>query len=62
VPPLAQRSRRSSTAASEQTPAVELLGISKAFPGVVANDDISLVLRRGEVHCLLGETARASRP
>ena len=42
-------------AASEQTPAVELLGIGKSFPGVVANDDISLVLRRGEVHCLLGE-------
>ena len=30
-------------------------GISKAFPGVRANDDISLALRRGEVHCLLGE-------
>ena len=42
-------------AGSDQTPAVELLGISKSFPGVVANDDISLVLRRGEVHCLLGE-------
>ena len=40
---------------SAQTPAVELLGISKSFPGVRANDDISLVLRRGEVHCLLGE-------
>jgi general nucleoside transport system ATP-binding protein len=35
--------------------AVELLGISKSFPGVRANDDITLVLRRGEVHCLLGE-------
>ena len=27
----------------------------KAFPGVLANDDITLALRRGEVHCLLGE-------
>ena len=42
-------------AGSDQTPAVELLGIGKSFPGVVANDDISLALRRGEVHCLLGE-------
>lgn len=36
-------------------PAVELLGITKTFPGVVANADVSLALRRGEVHCLLGE-------
>ncbi len=43
------------TPASDQTPAVELRGITKAFPGVVANDDVSLALRRGEVHCLLGE-------
>ena len=55
MPPLAQPEPTEFDAASEQTPAVELLGISKAFPGVVANDDISLVLRRGEVHCLLGE-------
>jgi general nucleoside transport system ATP-binding protein len=37
------------------TPIVELRGITKAFPGVVANDDITLTLRGGEVHCLLGE-------
>jgi simple sugar transport system ATP-binding protein len=36
-------------------PAVELVGITKAFPGVLANDRISLTVRRGEVHCLLGE-------
>src|SRR5512132_3729914 len=36
-------------------PAVELIGITKAFPGVLANDRISLSVRRGEVHCLLGE-------
>jgi len=36
-------------------PAVELVGISKAFPGVVANDNISLSVWPGEVHCLLGE-------
>lgn len=36
-------------------PAVELAGITKTFPGVLANDRISLTVRRGEVHCLLGE-------
>jgi simple sugar transport system ATP-binding protein len=37
------------------TPAVELRGITKAYPGVVANDDIDLVIHAGEVHGLLGE-------
>ena len=37
------------------TPFVELRGITKRYPGVVANDDVSLDLYRGEVHCLLGE-------
>jgi general nucleoside transport system ATP-binding protein len=55
VPPLAQPEPTELAAASDGTAAVELVGISKAFPGVQANDDISLVLRRGEVHCLLGE-------
>ena len=36
-------------------PAVELSGISKTFPGVVANNNISLSVWPGEVHCLLGE-------
>ncbi|HKP18106.1 MAG TPA: ABC transporter ATP-binding protein [Gaiellaceae bacterium] len=39
----------------QQTAAVELIGITKSFPGVLANDRISLAVRRGEVHCLLGE-------
>ena len=29
--------------------------VTKRFPGVVANDDVTLELRRGRVHCLLGE-------
>src|SRR5207249_10394238 len=40
---------------SGAAPVVELAGITKAFPGVVANDDITLDVRRGEVHSLLGE-------
>jgi simple sugar transport system ATP-binding protein len=39
----------------EGSPVIELTGISKAYPGVQANDDVSLSLRAGEVHCLLGE-------
>lgn len=33
----------------------EVRGLRKAYPGVVANDDVSLVLRAGEIHALLGE-------
>ena len=35
--------------------AVEMLHITKKFPGIIANDDITLQLRRGEIHALLGE-------
>ena len=41
--------------ASEITPTVELIGITKSYPGVVANSDIHLTLLPGEVHSLLGE-------
>ena len=34
---------------------IELKHITKRFPGVVANDDISLAIRRGEIFALLGE-------
>lgn len=36
-------------------PVVEVRGITKAFPGVIANDNIDLSLYGGEVHCVLGE-------
>ena len=32
-----------------------MLHITKEFPGIIANDDITLQLRRGEIHALLGE-------
>ena len=34
---------------------IEMLHITKEFPGIKANDDITLQLRRGEIHALLGE-------
>lgn len=37
------------------SPVLELRGITKAFPGVLANDHIDLTLEKGEIHALLGE-------
>ena len=34
---------------------IEMLGITKEFPGIKANDNVSLRVRRGEIHALLGE-------
>ncbi len=36
-------------------PVLELRGITKSFPGVLANDHISIDLKKGEIHALLGE-------
>src|SRR5579875_2997313 len=45
----------SPVSSSRPSTLIELRGITKAFPGVVANDCIDLTLRGGEIHCLLGE-------
>ncbi len=39
----------------EQTYAIEMLNITKKFPGIIANDNITLQLKKGEIHALLGE-------
>ncbi|WP_431783268.1 ABC transporter ATP-binding protein [Streptomyces chumphonensis] len=41
--------------ASSSPPAVELAGITKRFPGVVANHDIHLSVHKGTVHAIVGE-------
>lgn len=40
---------------SAAAPVVELKQITKRFPGIVANDSISLTLKKGEILALLGE-------
>ena len=34
---------------------IEMCNITKEFPGIIANDNITLQLKRGEIHALLGE-------
>ena len=41
--------------AKVRPPALEMRGITKRYPGVVANDDINLDVGPGEIHALLGE-------
>ena len=40
---------------TSQPPVIDMRGITKAFPGVLANDRIDLDVYRAEIHALLGE-------
>ncbi len=45
----------SSVETASETLAVELKGITKRFPGVIANSDICLAVKRGTIHAIVGE-------
>ena len=38
-----------------ETYAIEMLGITKKFPGIIANENVTIQLKKGEIHALLGE-------
>lgn len=40
---------------TQENPIIEMVGITKIFPGIIANDQIHLDLAKGEIHALLGE-------
>ncbi len=50
-----QKEMVSNVDSEQSAPTVELVDISKTYPGVIANDSIDISLRPGEVHILLGE-------
>src|SRR5579872_6840041 len=43
------------TSAQSSPLAIEMRNITKSWPGVVANDDVNLSVRKGEIHALVGE-------
>ena len=43
------------TTNKNQSYVVEMLNIRKEFPGIIANDNVTLQLKKGEIHALLGE-------
>jgi simple sugar transport system ATP-binding protein len=52
---MGQDPRSETGAGPARVPALEARGITKVFPGVIANEDVNFTLYPGEVHCLLGE-------
>src|SRR5260221_11951437 len=52
--PEATNASTTSTSAEEPV-AVEIRHITKTLPGVVADNDVSLIVRRGSIHVLVGE-------
>src|SRR6184192_3099669 len=51
-----QESTLEASTQEQSTPfAVEMRNITKAWPGVVANDHVDLKVRKGEIHALVGE-------
>ena len=53
---MSENERREACAVSEDCPyVIEMRNITKEFPGIIANDNITLQLKRGEIHALLGE-------
>ena len=53
--PAEQPERSEAAIASSTVPLLEMRNITKQFPGVLANDDVSFDVLPGEVHTLLGE-------
>ncbi len=43
-------------------PILEMRAISKSFPGVKALSDVTLSVRAGDIHAIVGENGPASRP
>ncbi len=53
--PSAETEKKEEVVKLEESYAIEMLNITKRFPGIVANDNITLQLKKGEIHALLGE-------
>ena len=44
-----------------RVPLLQLEGLTKAYPGVVANDDVSFDIGEGQMHALLGENGAGTQ-